>query len=192
MREPGVEDATRRTRLANERTYLAWWRTGLTALAVGIGIGKLVPERSIVTALALRARRRRLRRARARVHRRRPRSGRARSRTRSTAAASPRSTSACSRCCVGRRRRARPRRDRARALRLKARSTQARCLAPRCQAPTRRTGRNDSTGTVGGRVVDDRDSACERTGSRLLTARCSCRRKLRRCVLARPTSAGAS
>jgi putative membrane protein len=44
MPEPGVEDATRRTRLANERTYLAWWRTGLTAIAVGIGIGKLVPE----------------------------------------------------------------------------------------------------------------------------------------------------
>jgi len=39
-----VEDATRRTRLANERTYLAWWRSGLTALAVGIGAGKLVPE----------------------------------------------------------------------------------------------------------------------------------------------------
>ena len=39
MRETGVEDATRRTRLANERTYLAWWRTGLTALAVGIGVG---------------------------------------------------------------------------------------------------------------------------------------------------------
>lgn len=44
MSEPGVEDATRRTRLANERTYLAWWRTGLTALAVGVGIGRLVPE----------------------------------------------------------------------------------------------------------------------------------------------------
>ena len=36
-------DATRRTRLANERTYLAWWRTGLTAFAVSIGTGKLVP-----------------------------------------------------------------------------------------------------------------------------------------------------
>jgi putative membrane protein len=46
MTEPGVEDATRRTRLANERTYLAWWRTGLTSLAVGIGIGRLVPQRS--------------------------------------------------------------------------------------------------------------------------------------------------
>ncbi len=41
-----AEDATRRTRLANERTYLAWWRSGLTALAVGIGAGKLVPELS--------------------------------------------------------------------------------------------------------------------------------------------------
>src|SRR5437870_13076633 len=29
-------DATRRTRLANERTYLAWWRTGLTSLAVSL------------------------------------------------------------------------------------------------------------------------------------------------------------
>jgi putative membrane protein len=37
-------DATRRTRLASERTYLAWWRTGLTALAVSLGVGKLVPE----------------------------------------------------------------------------------------------------------------------------------------------------
>jgi inner membrane protein YidH len=36
-------DATRRTRLANERTYLAWWRTGLTSFAVSIGTGKVVP-----------------------------------------------------------------------------------------------------------------------------------------------------
>jgi inner membrane protein YidH len=36
-------DALRRTRLANERTYLAWWRTALTAFAVSIGSGKLVP-----------------------------------------------------------------------------------------------------------------------------------------------------
>jgi putative membrane protein len=34
-------DATRRTRLANERTYLAWWRGGLTALAVSVGVGAL-------------------------------------------------------------------------------------------------------------------------------------------------------
>src|SRR5438270_660386 len=36
--------AMRRTHLANERTYLAWWRTGLTALASGVGIGRLVPS----------------------------------------------------------------------------------------------------------------------------------------------------
>src|SRR5262249_38254785 len=35
---------TRRTRLANERTYLAWWRTGLTTFAVGVAAGKVVPE----------------------------------------------------------------------------------------------------------------------------------------------------
>jgi len=39
-------DALRRTRLANERTYLAWWRTGLATFAVGLGAGKLVPELS--------------------------------------------------------------------------------------------------------------------------------------------------
>jgi putative membrane protein len=41
-----ARDATRRTRLANERTYLAWWRTGLTTFAVSIAAGKLVPELS--------------------------------------------------------------------------------------------------------------------------------------------------
>jgi putative membrane protein len=43
---PAIEDgdATRRTHLANERTYLAWWRTGLTALAVSLGVGRIVPE----------------------------------------------------------------------------------------------------------------------------------------------------
>jgi putative membrane protein len=40
---PEVEDALRRTRLANERTYLAWLRSALTALAVAIGAGKIVP-----------------------------------------------------------------------------------------------------------------------------------------------------
>jgi putative membrane protein len=38
-----MEDATRRTRLAAERTQLAWWRTGLTAIAVGIGVGRILP-----------------------------------------------------------------------------------------------------------------------------------------------------
>jgi putative membrane protein len=37
-------DASRRTRLANERTYLAWWRTALTTFAVALGTGKLIPE----------------------------------------------------------------------------------------------------------------------------------------------------
>ncbi len=37
-------DATRRTLLANERTELAWWRTGLTALAVALAVGRVVPE----------------------------------------------------------------------------------------------------------------------------------------------------
>jgi putative membrane protein len=42
----GIEearDASRRTRLANERTLLAWWRTGLAAFAVSLGAGRLVP-----------------------------------------------------------------------------------------------------------------------------------------------------
>jgi putative membrane protein len=39
-------DATRRTRLANERTYLAWLRSGLTALAVAFAAGRLVPQLS--------------------------------------------------------------------------------------------------------------------------------------------------
>jgi putative membrane protein len=39
-----AEDATRRTRLANERTYLAWWRTGLTSIAVSLAAGKVVPQ----------------------------------------------------------------------------------------------------------------------------------------------------
>ena len=37
------------TRLANERTYLAWWRTGLTALAVCVALGRVVPGVSDVT-----------------------------------------------------------------------------------------------------------------------------------------------
>jgi putative membrane protein len=41
-----AQDANRRTRLANERTYLAWWRTGLTSFAVSFGAGRLVPELS--------------------------------------------------------------------------------------------------------------------------------------------------
>ncbi len=43
---PGEDaaDATRRTHLANERTYLAWWRTGLTSVGVSGAVGKVIPE----------------------------------------------------------------------------------------------------------------------------------------------------
>ncbi len=37
-------DASRRTWLAGERTVLAWLRTGLTATAVALGVGKVVPD----------------------------------------------------------------------------------------------------------------------------------------------------
>jgi putative membrane protein len=37
-------EGTRRTRLADERTYLAWWRTGFAAFAVSLGAGKIVPS----------------------------------------------------------------------------------------------------------------------------------------------------
>ena len=43
-RPEDVVDATRRTRLAAERTYLAWWRSALAAFAVSVGVGKVVPE----------------------------------------------------------------------------------------------------------------------------------------------------
>jgi putative membrane protein len=39
-----IVDATRRTRLASERTYLAWWRSALAAFAVALGVGKIVPQ----------------------------------------------------------------------------------------------------------------------------------------------------
>jgi putative membrane protein len=39
-------DFSRRTLLANERTFLAWWRTGLTALTAGIAAAQIVPQLS--------------------------------------------------------------------------------------------------------------------------------------------------
>jgi uncharacterized membrane protein YidH (DUF202 family) len=36
--------ATRRTYLAQERTLLAWWRTGLGAAAVALGVGAIIPH----------------------------------------------------------------------------------------------------------------------------------------------------
>jgi inner membrane protein YidH len=41
---PEISGDMRRTSLANERTQLAWWRTGLTSLAVALAVGRLVPE----------------------------------------------------------------------------------------------------------------------------------------------------
>ena len=41
--EPGTHDASRRTYLAEERTLLAWWRSGLAAFAVALGVGRLLP-----------------------------------------------------------------------------------------------------------------------------------------------------
>src|SRR2546430_1071668 len=41
-----ARDASRRARLGDERTYLAWWRTGLTTFAVGLAAGRLIPELS--------------------------------------------------------------------------------------------------------------------------------------------------
>lgn len=42
---PGDGDE-KRTGLAVERTMLAWWRTGLTGLAVALGVGRLLPDLS--------------------------------------------------------------------------------------------------------------------------------------------------
>jgi putative membrane protein len=44
--DAGDGGATRRTYLAAERTQLAWWRTGLTAIAVALAVGRVVPELS--------------------------------------------------------------------------------------------------------------------------------------------------
>ena len=44
MTDPPPVDALRRTRLANERTYLAWLRTGITCLAAGLAVGRVLPE----------------------------------------------------------------------------------------------------------------------------------------------------
>ena len=41
--QPSPGDATRRTYLAQERTLLAWWRSGLAALAVAVAVGRLTP-----------------------------------------------------------------------------------------------------------------------------------------------------
>ncbi|MDX6644647.1 MAG: putative rane protein [Miltoncostaeaceae bacterium] len=37
-------EATRRTRLSSERTWLAWLRTGLAAFGVGLATGSIIPK----------------------------------------------------------------------------------------------------------------------------------------------------
>jgi inner membrane protein YidH len=37
-------DVTRRTQLAAERTWLAWWRSGIAAAAAAVGVGGVIPE----------------------------------------------------------------------------------------------------------------------------------------------------
>jgi putative membrane protein len=44
MGEPADRDVTRRTRLAAERTWLAWWRSGIAAATAAVAVGGVVPE----------------------------------------------------------------------------------------------------------------------------------------------------
>ena len=41
---PEEASVDRRTSLAGERTLLAWWRTGFTAIAVALAVGRVLPE----------------------------------------------------------------------------------------------------------------------------------------------------
>jgi len=41
---PAVSDASDRTAMAAERTWLAWWRTALAATVAALGIGRITPE----------------------------------------------------------------------------------------------------------------------------------------------------
>jgi putative membrane protein len=38
------DDVTRRTYLAAERTWLAWWRTGIAAVVAALAVGGVLPE----------------------------------------------------------------------------------------------------------------------------------------------------
>ena len=44
MADTSDVDVTRRTRRAAERTWLAWWRSGLTASTAAVAVGGLVPQ----------------------------------------------------------------------------------------------------------------------------------------------------
>ncbi|HEX2125517.1 MAG TPA: DUF202 domain-containing protein, partial [Thermoleophilaceae bacterium] len=41
---PARDDVTRRTLLAAERTWLAWWRSGIAAATAAVAVGGVVPE----------------------------------------------------------------------------------------------------------------------------------------------------
>jgi putative membrane protein len=41
---PSASDVVQRTSMAAERTWLAWWRTALTATAGSLAVGRLAPE----------------------------------------------------------------------------------------------------------------------------------------------------
>jgi putative membrane protein len=41
---PRDDDVTRRTRLAAERTWLAWWRSGIATATAAVAVGGVVPE----------------------------------------------------------------------------------------------------------------------------------------------------
>ncbi|HEY1275183.1 MAG TPA: DUF202 domain-containing protein [Thermoleophilaceae bacterium] len=44
MADADDTDVTRRTHLAAERTWLAWWRTGIAAATAAVGVGGVVPQ----------------------------------------------------------------------------------------------------------------------------------------------------
>jgi len=44
MAEASHEDITRRTMLAAERTWLAWWRSGIAAATAAVAVGGVVPH----------------------------------------------------------------------------------------------------------------------------------------------------
>ena len=44
MNSPAEPDVTRRTLLAAERTWLAWWRSGIAAATASVAVGGVVPE----------------------------------------------------------------------------------------------------------------------------------------------------
>jgi putative membrane protein len=44
VNDPAESDVTRRTLLAAERTWLAWWRSGIAAATASVAMGGVVPE----------------------------------------------------------------------------------------------------------------------------------------------------